>query len=1286
MLLESPIVSRGGEGGAAGPGGGAGERGKAGKGGAAFKSLAAEGNVADGGQGGGFGFATEYSAGGGTGSSGIPGNEGTPGKEGKDGHTKRPLIKVRHSNGEQKEYPSRYELELNNCFCAPTTGNSIFEPGCTLRIFPTFKNIGGCPMPRGDRQVQVSVRDNEWITMGDKAIPLVPLDPGESMKMEEPIIASIQSREEVADGNPFTVQTPLVHRALMPRVQKEFQNVAKDSFNLEIRYPVELIPILHHVSTPRMQECPVVVGIKNLSSQDLGAQSQHGRVVRVRVTCLEQEEFVSATQLTLRDEEGHVFGADPEKEILMVKAGATEYFRFTLMFNQECPSYALSHLEVTLELGHIQDFHQHRPIQKRTVSVQVAEEYAPSTHCDALLVVNGQSTKSEVDTWIAMMAKLDLTARVYNTSLYRGLSMGTPRTSDGKSLLDDMAGGTIVLLNSVCPNPADGEGEVFPLDDLTDLYPAQLCKQYGIRLLVVSSQTNPHMDHLLLPLLSQATVPDASLRFDSSSALLHTGLDRVAYQLMTTKRTKSLLYSTDNSPKQMKKNKGLGWKSTDTSKKASGSSPQQQEQARTSPVLFNIQESRDVVLQPASASADVGCYLGKKHKSGKSWQTRYVTLRLQQGTVSWYKTGADRKPKGVIEFDRTLAFEMLKSPPASKYYVFFLGTDARSLILRCKKEADYEAWSTPLRALIKNNLKEKERALEAGQSPVASLDPAIIDDVFCGWALLKPKRRLVYLVLRLRDATLSCYRPDNLYAPKVIIHYSVCHPAFGWVKTDDQATAHGADDKDQDVDSLLASSSAGSRRSVMGLRRRDSWKAPGSHTPGSSPNGSRLGGSSLRLCSTGGEGEAGQEQDNDTPGGFEEEEEKDTANPMDTFQLDESGSGEGSKWTIVTPKKSYYFESVLADQPSAQEWVERIKFLKSHPGQTALSSLRYYSTLAERHAIISVSEKKLFFRDATGESLQGHAKTLAKGIQQYWPSRRCMVLYEPSLGHAQRRGSIRKKVRLGEAMVLETLPHGQSDFFYHQCDEEEMHDVDFLQAPRLMFYLCSCLGFEARLDILRGHGLTDSDHEALRSSILAEMAREIFAYRRSNQLRDAQIKYLLVKLGLFTQYDWLAKKVLGADKELQDDLLFLISRLEVALSVSAKGSTAGTAVKKTGLNEVKLMKRRLTTSCTPEAAETFYRRLGEQKVQAVARLRDKTNSLSSLRQFMYPYNMGLNETCPEYYLVESLPKPEVLTMEEYQERQAAVLQLPGRSCRVRDSNSKTGPLTHEERLALFESL
>ena len=325
---------------------------------------------------------------------------------------------------------------------------------------------------------------------------------GGQATLPKAIVYEVTTVNHPIKGDPLRETGIMDHRAYVERVQMQFLDIIPQTTKFEVRYPVELAPILSSSSIAPGEEAPVAIQIENFSTHDIGTSTPKGRVLRVRIHQADNVDIpkemiadkVPRKKFSIIKEDGSILNNDTLTfDVDNLPKNAKAQFCFTIKFHPDVEPYSFACLTVSLDLGDIKDYTKYKTIQQRTTTIQLAESYFPNPKSSTLLIVNNRTVKAEVKAWEHIIQTISGTPlSVYNISLYRGINVHYKRNGDGKTLLDDFAGhGLFLFLNNEC-RAHDSEDPRAPFNDMSALYPLQLSKQYSIRVLILGELKIAH--------------------------------------------------------------------------------------------------------------------------------------------------------------------------------------------------------------------------------------------------------------------------------------------------------------------------------------------------------------------------------------------------------------------------------------------------------------------------------------------------------------------------------------------------------------------------------------------------------------------------------------------------------------------------------------------------------------------------------------------------------------------------------------------------------------------------
>ncbi|KAM9999099.1 hypothetical protein ACTFIZ_002652 [Dictyostelium cf. discoideum] len=414
------------------------------------------------------------SPGGFPGFSGSKGDDGENGIDGKKGVDGKYIIQVL-DNDDIKFYNSPYNLMVEDIEYIDRIGYNVIEPDSNVTLMVKHKNAGGMPTP-SHHNIMAYVSDNGWVFCHPEnrvAMERSILE-GSSSSLNKRIefkITDFKQNPNALPCDPFKVNATMDHQCLVDRINQSFKTVSDNKSNFIIEYPIQTSLIKGLNSVILGEEAPFVFSILNKSLLNIGekANSIQSPVSpmpspnRVLYTTLRvhtktcpgsgNSSINPETDIIVRDKHGVIF-SNPENglysHIEMIGPSELKFFSGTISFiNPDIKPYTKILLESTIYLGHVSNMMSPLPIQSRPFEIQLSEGYLPRStfQYDLLLVVNNQSEYIEIKSWRKLAKSLNLKLNIWNTSLYRAFNLSHVKM-DGKSLLEDFRGKTIIYLNN----------------------------------------------------------------------------------------------------------------------------------------------------------------------------------------------------------------------------------------------------------------------------------------------------------------------------------------------------------------------------------------------------------------------------------------------------------------------------------------------------------------------------------------------------------------------------------------------------------------------------------------------------------------------------------------------------------------------------------------------------------------------------------------------------------------------------------------------------------------------
>lgn len=387
------------------------------------------------------------------------GSQGRSGRRGADGHGQL-AAGARGEDGTYQIcvrtdsvthwYSSRYDLRLVGFAHDSLNEDGVYEPGEIVRVFDlVVENIGGMPTPAKD-DLFLSIVRGGWVIpeTGDLACP-PGLEPNRPHAISGELKFRIKEHEATLPGDPLEVVEQIVHRALLPSVQRVFANYQVDAVQhgrFVIRYPVRLSPVASLRSLAPGQGTRVKFSVTNQSQLPLGSASATKRCLRVRITTAPDSELGDEHVRFLVDGVEATPSEGYAREISVLDPGDDESIEIVLQVRDGAPEYRRYAGSIVLELGRVDEPARPKPIQMRAFDVRVARPFR-ATNVDMLLVVNHRTTREQIAAWEKTANDLGARLATWDLSLERHLDLEAP-VANGKSLATVLSGGVLVILDN----------------------------------------------------------------------------------------------------------------------------------------------------------------------------------------------------------------------------------------------------------------------------------------------------------------------------------------------------------------------------------------------------------------------------------------------------------------------------------------------------------------------------------------------------------------------------------------------------------------------------------------------------------------------------------------------------------------------------------------------------------------------------------------------------------------------------------------------------------------------
>ena len=460
---------------------------------------------------------------------------------------------------------------------------------------------------------------------------------GGSTIQSDEIIFRVSDISAPANEDPFSAVGMIEHRAIVSRIERPLPSISSHSTPFDICFPVQMLPVQYCNTVSPDQKAPVEVIICNISNQDLGIHSKSKRKVFIQIRCTGGDSYLSRDSFDIGNEKGEILSENEViHDIEHIESDSSHVLQLMVKSNQNTPVNSFAAITVSLYLAQADDYTSYRAIQQRNIQIQFSEEYKPGKH-SLLLVTNNRTDTQELIAWKTLLQSITGTQpAIFNISLYGGLRMFETRSSDGKSIIDDLASGTLVFLNNNCSSISNPKEDIVPYEELSDVRPLELITKFAIRVYIVGNCNA--LRQYLVPKLSESEWKTEALHFDSVESFLNIGVEETAYSLVNAQKKEKVFYT-----------------ATDTS---------------------NIGHNEAVkgrlkagMLKAAQVDCDLAAFFDKRRRDNDKlrkispWQKRFIVLRQTDKTLSWYGSATEKAPRGII--DLNVPFSLDISGPVS---------------------------------------------------------------------------------------------------------------------------------------------------------------------------------------------------------------------------------------------------------------------------------------------------------------------------------------------------------------------------------------------------------------------------------------------------------------------------------------------------------------------------------------------------------------------------------------------------------------------------------------------
>ena len=499
MLIKTQPSTNGGDGGLGGRRGEGGRGGTGGPGGKSYswnETTSTIVRAADGSSRTQTQVIPKYSPGGRNGPSGrngVAGQYGAPGANGVDG---RCSFNVSGAG----EFSWRYDLQIfGEMEVRDEHDYGVLEPGTRFNVKYAIANIGEMDTPLAQDVVCTVLNTPTVVADGtEKGRIKLPrcIKPLSRVTLPMPILAHIIDLPKPCIGPPLKMQTELLHRASVTRVNQAFPLVEAQattafvSCALELSYPYGVCSIVPN------GEAVMLVDVRNMSNKPIGFDALLKRYAKVKmasfwndrvnvdnigtdeIALLKNSNAISSCPIITADEleisllnhkssTWRDAGNGVEQNVQVINPGHTTTVACSVRLVEEtkAKTYSQACLLTELHLGHPKALTEMRMVQYRPFEVQIASHFSyRQNETRVLLVCNNRTTAKELNKWRNLLNNVlsfgendrSDVCTVWNTSLYRGTSLQyapirSPNSNE-KSLAELFSdrGQLVVFLNNNC--------------------------------------------------------------------------------------------------------------------------------------------------------------------------------------------------------------------------------------------------------------------------------------------------------------------------------------------------------------------------------------------------------------------------------------------------------------------------------------------------------------------------------------------------------------------------------------------------------------------------------------------------------------------------------------------------------------------------------------------------------------------------------------------------------------------------------------------------------------------
>jgi hypothetical protein len=442
------------------------------------------------------------------GSQGYPGQRGSNGKDGFNGKRGTVQYIVTDAHGNKQTYLGPYVLTVTK-FTLNLPPNNIApnhawcEPGERLSLTDVhIVNVGQMPTPKQNSFIftGVGIDNSTWVTFDDSQENVLGEQIAPGVRRNIGGRFPFKLNHFSPDEEPAKITATVGIRARLPRLNK-WIGVDAPPQAVHIQYPIVLAPIQGPRAILPDETPPLSLGVHNVATVSMGGPKE--RAVKIMLGTSHTPTYF--TRANIRKTE--IAQDTGLSQSIPLKAQANAVFAGLLDLPPGLSSYTEIKITVTLAIQDVEG--QLQVIQKRTLTIQLAEAYVPKQEKTGItLIINSGISPDTLQGWRSLEGD-GLRVDTWNASVYGGFSYNQYTPDGHQTLMERWANETVVVLNNYF---VDNAGEDRHMTDY--LPPAELfqaAQEKNIRTYVIGPATGFNFEKTLLPSSNTAAFNDPAL-------------------------------------------------------------------------------------------------------------------------------------------------------------------------------------------------------------------------------------------------------------------------------------------------------------------------------------------------------------------------------------------------------------------------------------------------------------------------------------------------------------------------------------------------------------------------------------------------------------------------------------------------------------------------------------------------------------------------------------------------------------------------------------------------------